>query len=87
MCWKSHKIPEDWLTAQVISIFKRGRRDDCNNYRGISLVDTAYKVYTRIINKRLQMIAENLISEEQSGFRKGRSCTDNTFILNEERSL
>lgn len=27
------------------------------------------------------MIAENLMLEEQSGFRKGRSCADNTFVI------
>jgi hypothetical protein len=34
-----------------------------------------------IITARLQKIIEAIILEEQSGFRKGRSCMDNIFIL------
>lgn len=81
MCWKSHDVPNAWKAAHVISIFKKGKRNDCNNYRGISLIDTAYKVYAKVIQQRLQNISENLLIEEQNGFRKGRSCTDNTFIV------
>ena len=36
------------LTAQVIPVFKKGRLNDCNKYRDISLVETAYKVYEYI---------------------------------------
>ena len=40
----------------------------------VSLLDTAYKVYTRILNKRrLKVIVDFLLSEMQMDFRKGRS--------------
>jgi hypothetical protein len=49
------------------------------NYRGIRLLNTGYKIYSKIIAKRLTAIAEVLLLEEQNGFRKGRSCTDCIF--------
>jgi sorting nexin-29 len=38
-----------------------------------------YKIYAKILNMRLSSIAERKLSEEQCGFRKGRSCTDGIF--------
>lgn len=80
-CWRNCKIPEAWTTAEIISLFKKGDRNNCENYRGISLLNSIYKVYAKIINKRLKVISENLLSEEQCGFRTGRSTSDNVFIL------
>lgn len=80
-CWKYNRVPEEWNTAKVISIFKKGNRKDCANYRGISLTDTAYKIYAKILNNRLSILMEHLITEEQMGFRKGRSTIDGVFIL------
>ena len=40
---------------------------------------TEYKIYSKIIAKRLTAIAEVLLLEEQKGFRKGRSCMDCIF--------
>ena len=48
-------------------------RNNPDNYRGISLLNTGYKIYSKIIVKRLTAIAEVLLLEEQNGFRKGRS--------------
>jgi sorting nexin-29 len=58
-----------------------GNRRDCNNYRGISLLNVAYKVYALIVTRRLNVINEYILSEEQCGFRKGRSCSDCIFIM------
>ena len=44
-------------------------------------MNTAYKLYTRIINNRLKNIADALLPEEQCGFRKGRSYSDNVTIM------
>lgn len=57
-CWKFKEIPDDWRRAKVISLFKKGDRNNPQNYRGISLLDTAYKIYARIINK-LHRLWEN----------------------------
>jgi len=43
-----------------------------DNYRGISLLNTAYKMFLKIIAKRLTVIAEVLLLEKQNGFMKGR---------------
>jgi hypothetical protein len=71
-CWNKHQIPLNWNTAEVISLFKKYDRNKCANYRGgISILNSAYKVYSKIINERVKSIAEALLKEEQSGFRKG----------------
>ena len=54
------------------------------NYRFITLINCIAKLFTFILNNRLQKYVElfNLIPEFQSGFRKCRGCVDNIFILN-----
>jgi sorting nexin-29 len=75
------KIPDGWTRGVVCPIFKKGNRRDCNNYKGISLLNVAYKVCAKIITRRLNIINEYTLSEEQRGFRKGRSCSDCIFIM------
>src|SRR5215475_7162464 len=72
-CWKERSTPEEWGQA------KKGKRDDCSNYRGISLLNSGCKIYAKIITQRLKPIPEAILLEEQNGFRRGRSCIDNVF--------
>lgn len=73
------ELPEDWKVGYLTPIHKKGPRNDCANYRGITVLATVGRLYGRIIRKRLE---KNLtIGEEQSGFTAGRSCTDNIFSL------
>jgi len=67
-----------------VPIYKRGDVNVRGNYKGISLLCTAYKIYTEIIRKRLEEEVENknMLPESQTGFRKRKSTLDNTFILN-----
>lgn len=37
------------------------------------------RLYGRILKQRIEMDIKDM--EEQSGFRAGRSCTDNVFVL------
>jgi len=79
VCWLYGDIPEEWRTAVVIPVHKKRDRNNPDNYRGISLLNTGYKIYSKIIAKRLTVITDALLLEEQNGFRKGRSCMDCIF--------
>jgi hypothetical protein len=68
-CWLTYKVPESWKIAEVIYLFKIYNRRKCKNYRRISLLNTIYKIYARIGNKRLRTISEALLEEQQNGFR------------------
>ena len=80
-CWKAGSIPEDWKEAITLPIFKRGDKNNCNNYRGISLLNSCYKLYAKILGSRVKSIMETLLLEAQHGFRKGRSCSDCIFTI------
>jgi hypothetical protein len=45
VCWIYRDIPEEWTTAIVIPIHKKEDRNNPDNYRGISLLNTGYKIY------------------------------------------
>ena len=82
--WRDNVFPSSWRRAIVIPIIKPGK-DPSNpsNYRPIALTNCLCKLLEKIVNNRLTYYLEtnNLISPLQSGFRKGRSTTDNILLL------
>jgi len=78
------ELPKDWKMSVILPLYKRGDKEITGNYRGISLLCSAYKVYAEVIRNRLEVetVSKDLIPESQAGFRKGRSTLDNIFILN-----
>ncbi|MCG8431359.1 MAG: reverse transcriptase family protein, partial [Candidatus Omnitrophica bacterium] len=82
MCWEQGTVPQDMRDANIITLYKnKGDRSDCNNYRGISLLSIAGKIFARVILKRLQTLAEQVYPEAQCGFRANRSTIDMIFSL------
>lgn len=67
--------------ALICPVHKKGNLTNCANYRGISLLNTTYKVLSSILNARLMPIAENIIGKYQAGFRRNKSTTDQIFSL------
>ncbi len=59
----------------------KSNREECNNYRGISLLSVPGKIYGRILNERLMKITNKSVGDEQGGFRKGRGCVDQIFAM------
>lgn len=82
--WMEGDLPKDWKTSIIVPLHKRGDQEVVGNYRGISLLCSAYKIYAEILRNRLELEAERLglLPESQAGFRRGRSTMDNVFILN-----
>ena len=81
-CWQEGAVPQDMRDAKIITLCKnKGERNDCNNYRGISLLGIVGKVFARVILVRLQKLAERVYPESQYGFRAERSTVDMVFSL------
>ena len=79
--WRVCKVPTDWCDAVLVPIPKKGDLSSCDNWRGIALLDVVGKVVARVLQERLQKIAEDELPESQCGFRKGRGCTDMIFTI------
>jgi len=76
-------FPQEWCKAIIVPVYKNGDKDDPHNYRGISLLSCISKVFTKILNNRLVTWAtnNNILSDVQAGFRKGKSTVDHIFVL------
>ena len=84
-------MPGEWKESIIVTIHKKGDRTDRNNYRGISLLPTTYKILSNILLSRLIPYAGEIIGDHQCGFRRNRSTTDHIFcirqILEKKREL
>ena len=82
LAWQEGRVPDDWVRAILVPVYKgKGAKDECGNYRGISLLSIPGKVYGRIIIERVREITEEKISKEQGGFMKGKGCIDQIFSV------
>lgn len=80
--WRKKDSPKDW-TNIIVSIFKKDGQEKEENYKGISLLCTVYKIYAKVLRRRLEewIDRKELLSESQGGFRRDRRTMDNIFIL------
>jgi hypothetical protein len=80
--WEQEIMVKDWTEAVIIRLYKnKGDKRICDNYRGISLLVVAGKVFARILLNRIQSMLDKKLLEEQTGFRSGRSTIDKIFVL------
>lgn len=79
--WRDGTVPDAWREAELVPLPKKGDLTQCDNWRGITLLDVASKIFTHILLGRLTKVAEEVLPDTQCGFRRGRSVTDMTFAL------
>ena len=78
--WQTGEWPTSWTQSVDITLPKRGNVQQCQNYRTISLISQPSKVVLKITLNRLKPQAENIIAEEQAGFRAGKSTIEQILI-------
>jgi len=72
-------IPNAWQQSIITPLFKKGSKTNPDNYRGITLLNTTLKLFTKVFLRELLQYLQP--REEQQGFRKNRSTTDAIFIV------
>ena len=77
--------PEQWKIAKVIPLLKKGDKHQIINYRPISNLCSASKIFEKLIVLRLEGIAEendiDLTGKEQHGFKKNKSTLTAGLLL------
>ena len=69
-------VPSQYKKQLITPVFKKGSRSIPSNYRPVSLTAHEVKIFERILRKKVVRFLEtnNLLSSNQHGFRKGKSC-------------
>jgi hypothetical protein len=75
------KLPEEWKESVIVPICQKGDKTNCSNYRGISLLPTAYKILSNFLLSRLTPYAEEIIGDHQCRFARSRSATYHTLCI------
>ncbi|KAI8486093.1 hypothetical protein Bbelb_361930 [Branchiostoma belcheri] len=75
-------VPEDWRTANITPIFKKGDRTAPSNYRPVSLTSVCGKVLEHIVHSHMMKHLDTygILSPAQHGFRKGLSCESQLLL-------
>jgi hypothetical protein len=74
-------VPQQWKKSIIAPIHKKGDKTDCNNYRGVSLLSSAYKILSLILLVSLSPYVNEVTSDRQCRFRRKRSTIDQIFYI------
>jgi len=69
-------IPDEWNVAILCWIFKKGDPMKTSDYRGISLLDTDYKVLITQLIEQISPFTTDIVGWYQCGFKKEKSAVD-----------
>jgi hypothetical protein len=72
--WEEEWIPEEWKETIIIPIHKRGDRDRCENYRGIALGNTAYKILSNIILGKIKKKIKKVMGGLSEWIYRWKTC-------------
>ena len=70
-------LPQEWRDANVVPVFKKGCKENVENYRPISLTSLVMKTFERIMKDEILKRTSHFLDTRQHGFLSGKSCTTN----------
>jgi hypothetical protein len=65
--WNKEQLLYQWKESIIVPVHKTGDKTDCNNYCGISLLSTSYKILLNILLSRLSPYIDEIIGDHQCG--------------------
>ena len=71
--------PARWSYAKLSMLFKKGDRSNCDNFRGISVIEAMSKIYDYVLYNRLTKWF--IPDREQAGAQSKRSCIEHIMTL------
>ena len=84
-CLETGQFPSDWKKANV-PVFKKGDQQLLKNYRPMSLLPIIGNIFERFLyNQMFEFLIRNdLISQNQSGFKRSNSCINQLLAITHE---
>jgi hypothetical protein len=79
--WNKEELPQQWKESIIVSIYKKCDKTDCDNYRGISLLSTVYKILSNVFLAKLTPYVNEVIGNHQCGFHCYRSTRDQFIYI------
>lgn len=79
--YDSGNIPEEWLLSTFVTIPKKRSAKTCEDFRTISLMSHALKIFLKIIHARIYKKCEENVGEMQFGFRDSMGTREALFTL------
>ena len=74
--YETGEWPKDFLDVTMVALQKKKQAKKCSDYRTISLISHVAKIVAKILNRRLERKIEEVMGEDQFGFRKGKGTRD-----------
>lgn len=68
---------EGWMCP----LYKKNDRNDISNYRPLTILNTDYKMFTKVFAVRFAVFAPLVLHESQAGFVKGQQISDQTKLI------
>ena len=86
MSWQPGEVPEDWKKANVTPIFGKGKKEDLQNYKYVSLMSIPGKVMKHILWEAISKNTKEkkMNGSRQVGFTKGKSSLNNLIAFYKE---
>ena len=77
-------FPDRLKYATIRPLFKKGNKDDINNYRPISILTSFSKLFEKILRTRLlkHLTEHNILVKEEYGFRTNLKTDNAAFLTN-----
>ena len=79
--WRTGIYPQSWTIGIIKPIYKKGGKHSAENYRGITIMNTTYRLYAMILEDKLRVETESktILPNSQAGFRKKRSSINKLY--------
>ena len=78
---EDQEFPDTFRMCNISSIFKKGKRSDFNNYRGIFRVTILRSILDRLVYNDIYPVIDSSLTDANVGSRKERNVRDNLFVL------